>query len=120
MTLAQFPVQLSSAHAARGFVRREVAGFSESMVEATLLLVSELVTNAVLHARSSVSVEVKHLRRGVRVEVTDMSPLPPVLLPRSDTAGGGRGMALVDAVSTRWGVTAIPNGKTVWFEVDSA
>ena len=87
------------------------------MVEATLLLVSELVTNAVLHARSSVSVEVKHLRRGVRVEVTDTSPLPPVLLPRSDTAGG---MALVDAVSTRWGVTAIPNGKTVWFEVDSA
>ena len=119
MPQATFPDDVRSAQAARSFVRNQIAGCSESTVEAVVLVVSELVTNAVLHARSPVSVEVRRCSRGgVHVEVSDSSSATPVRTPPSDTALSGRGVALVEAVSTRWGVRSRTSGKTVWFEVD--
>ena len=119
MLRATFPDDVRSAQAARSFVREQVVGCAESTIEAVVLVVSELVTNAVLHARSAVSVEVRRCSRGgVHVEVSDSSRSMPVRTPPSDTALSGRGVALVEAVSTRWGVRSRTRGKTVWFEVD--
>lgn len=119
MPQALFPDDARSARAARTFVRGQITGCPESTVDAVMLLVSELVTNAVLHARSTVSVEVRCCSRGgVHVEISDRSTATPVRTPRSDTALGGRGVALVEAYSTRWGVRSLAGGKTVWFEVD--
>jgi anti-sigma regulatory factor (Ser/Thr protein kinase) len=82
------------------------------------LLVSEVATNAVLHAYGS-HVRVRVLDHGLRlrVEVFDGSPTLPV--PRGARAHdeGGRGLALVEALAVAWGVDVTPLGKTTWFEI---
>jgi anti-sigma regulatory factor (Ser/Thr protein kinase) len=87
-------------------------------VDTAALLVSEVATNAVLHAYGrEVRVRVLGGAR-LRVEVFDGSPVLPVQRHAAPGAEGGRGMALVEALAVRWGVEARPTGKTFWFEVD--
>jgi serine phosphatase RsbU (regulator of sigma subunit) len=82
------------------------------------LVVTELVTNAVLHAGGCASVEVLPVGEGLRVEVADNSPNPPVYGRPSEDALTGRGIRLVAAISARWGVDSRPEGgKVVWAEV---
>lgn len=120
MSCAEFPKDLRSAHAARRFVRRQTAGYPEHLVEASVLLVSELVTNAVVHARSASQVDVRPLGcGGVHIEVSDACPLPPRVQLPSETASSGRGVSLMEAVSSRWGFRSRPNGKTIWFDVEA-
>ncbi|PRY13012.1 anti-sigma regulatory factor (Ser/Thr protein kinase) [Kineococcus rhizosphaerae] len=112
----------SSVTAARRYVRGVLRDLdAEAFEEAAELAVSELVTNAVLHARTAFTVSVHATADGgVRVEVTDSSPVP--LQPRSfaATSTTGRGLRLVASVCARWGVRDLPAGsgpgKTVWFE----
>lgn len=109
-----------SARAARRFVRDALAGAdSEDLEETVTLLVSELVTNAVVHGGSDVEVLVRLMPRTVRVEVMDSSEI--ALAPRTATNEdvSGRGLALVESLARRWGVDLVAGaGKTVWFEVD--
>lgn len=81
------------------------------------LVVTELVANAVRHAGTDITVRLSRLGDGVRVEVADGSTRP--LRPRSATIAdeSGRGLLLVDALSTRYGVEAERNGKLVWAEL---
>jgi anti-sigma regulatory factor (Ser/Thr protein kinase) len=89
-------------------------------VEQAVLLVSELVTNAVLHARTPVTVEVTVSGDVVRVGVGDGSPTLPAMRSFSSMAGSGRGLHLVDSMSRSWGVDDRPgDGKVVWFELDA-
>lgn len=87
------------------------------MIELTVLVANEVVTNAILHARTEVSLSVRMRPGHVRVEVTDMSHAQPVQRPTSADATGGRGIALLDAMATRWGVEELPDGKRVWFDM---
>jgi anti-sigma regulatory factor (Ser/Thr protein kinase) len=82
------------------------------------LLLSELVTNAVMHARTRFSVVLTRANAVLRCEVTDASPLAPEPR-RTPTAGqtGGRGLLLVESVASRWGVQRHQHGKTVWFDL---
>lgn len=81
------------------------------------LLLTELATNAVVHARTPFTVEL-HLDVDLRVSVADGDRVgQPVLRPLSDEGEAGRGLPLVAALSERWGVTPAPDGKVVWFEV---
>ena len=84
-----------------------------------LLLTSELVTNAVLHAPGAIVLHVELVQNRLRVAVTDHGPGRPVVHALDDlTRPSGRGMVIVDAVSTAWGVDALPGGaKSVWFEL---
>ncbi len=82
------------------------------------LLVSELVTNAVIHARSTADVAVVLHRDSIRVEVGDTSDVMPK--PRTAAANepSGRGLELVAKLATAWGVEQRDDGgKVVWFEV---
>lgn len=81
------------------------------------LLLSELVTNAVLHAQSAPDVAISLSRERVHVEVRDQDA--DVVRPRraSDDEESGRGLALVDALALAWGETHLPDGKVVWFDV---
>lgn len=82
------------------------------------LLVSELVTNAVMHAGGPISVSATYLDATLRVEVhdTDQHPLPNLRRPSaSDKAG--RGLHLVELLADRWAITPTPDGKTIWFEL---
>ncbi len=93
-----------------------VAGLDDLLDDAALL-VSELVTNAVIHAGSEVRVRGEVVGGVLRVEVTDASRHHPALRNYSETAGTGRGMALLVALADHWGVIPTTEGKTVWFEL---
>ena len=82
------------------------------------LLVSELATNAVLHARSEFEVSIEALPKRVRVEVSDFNSRLPTMVCVPADAYSGRGLMLLQALSAAWGVeTHASNGKTIWFEV---
>ncbi len=111
-----FPAEHTSIRAARRYARDAVtdAGVDAGALE---LAVSELVSNAVLHARTPCTVRVEQHRDSVRVEVTDHDPRPPQLLRHDPERVTGRGLRIVDAVVDRWDVDAGADGKTVWFEL---
>jgi anti-sigma regulatory factor (Ser/Thr protein kinase) len=81
------------------------------------LLVSEVATNALVHGTGQVRVRVLPRAGGVRVEVHDGSAVLPARREPTLLDEGGRGVALVEALSSSWGSHADAEGKTVWFEV---
>ena len=81
------------------------------------LLVSEVATNALVHGDGQVRVRVLPTDHGVRVEVHDGSTVLPSRRDASVLDEGGRGVALVVALSSSWGSRVDGDGKTVWFEV---
>jgi anti-sigma regulatory factor (Ser/Thr protein kinase) len=122
MVLAHFslPPSPSSARRAREALRRHLDEWGEDEArDAALLLVSELVTNAVLHARSEVTVHLDVTPERLRVRVDDASPEPPVRRGGRADLPGGRGLQLLDALAKGWGVLSGGSGKTVWFEIDA-
>jgi DNA-binding NarL/FixJ family response regulator len=110
----------ASPRAARRFVTEALRMWHlDELADSVTLLVSELVTNAVIHAGSDVEVLVRLTGETACVEVTDSSE--SALAPREASMedASGRGLALVEAMARRWGVRPCPGGgKTVWFEVD--
>ena len=81
------------------------------------LVVSELVTNAVVHAGTSVGLRITAEPGAVRVEVEDGSPRTPTRRTWTDTAGTGRGLRIVDEHADRWDSHPTDGGKVVWFEI---
>lgn len=104
-----------------GDARRLIQKTLEAWGLATLcadaaLLVSELTTNAILHAHSKVAVNMRTDPAGVRVEVCDHSPVPPQVRRFSAEAATGRGVRLLETLADAWGVQArSAGGKCVWF-----
>ncbi|WP_423835632.1 ATP-binding protein [Streptomyces tubbatahanensis] len=94
---------------------------SAQITEHTVLLVSELVGNAVRHTGAH-TIGIRMLRRSgwIRVEVRDPSRGLPCLLPVGELDVSGRGLFLVDTLAERWGVDLLPRGKTTWFEMRAA
>ncbi len=85
------------------------------------LLSSELLTNAVLHGAEGgpVALAVRVSTAAVRVSVSDRAQQTPVVVHSEPSDLHGRGMAIVEAMSQRWGVeNHVEGGKTVWFELD--
>jgi anti-sigma regulatory factor (Ser/Thr protein kinase) len=116
----ELPPSTDSVPVARQFARR-AAGDSSADLETLVLLVSEVVTNAVLHARSTIQLDIRPARDVVRVEVRDASPLEPRVHHFHLTSGTGRGLRMLEQLARRWGVEADPRGGTVvWFEVGEA
>lgn len=115
-----FRVDASSPASARRFVRRLLESWDlGELNEVVELLVSEVVTNVVRHARTDGSIVVSRTEDGVRVEVIDSAGGEPAPLSPEPRQPTGRGLRIVDTMSTRWGVEAATDaiGKTVWFEV---
>ncbi|MFD4570779.1 ATP-binding protein [Streptomyces sp. NPDC058417] len=114
------PREPASVCAARRLVRGALVGWGlEELADDGALIVSELVANAVLHARrDSVRVSVdRSAARRVRVAVVDFSPRPPVATDPGPWDEGGRGLTLVAALAVDWGSEPLPWGKRVWAEV---
>ncbi|MFI1565576.1 ATP-binding protein [Streptomyces sp. NPDC020490] len=93
-------------------------GLTPRMAEDAVLLVSELVGNAVRHTGARVfGLRMRRRRGWIRIEVRDPSRGLPCLLPVQEMDISGRGLFLVDKLSDRWGVDLLPRGKTTWFEM---
>jgi anti-sigma regulatory factor (Ser/Thr protein kinase) len=86
-------------------------------LDVVTLLVSEVVTNAIVHAGTDVEVSVELKPDAVRIEVSDEAVGLPAPRDATDEETSGRGLALVEALASEWGVDSRPEGKVVWFEV---
>ena len=115
---ADFAPHPTSPREARRFARGVLGEETEALVDTVELLLTEMVTNAVVHAGSATTVSVRLLEDHVHVEVHDRAraDVSPVL-PRED-AESGRGLFLVEALARAWGSTIFGDGKIVWFDVD--
>jgi serine/threonine-protein kinase RsbW len=117
----QLPLATRSALRARRRLRTAMGAWADEArrCDAELLL-TELVTNGVLHARSAMEINLTVEQNRLRAEVRDGSPVQPHL--RKADEYGGRGVLILEALASRWGVLGHPGaGKTVWFELaDSA
>src|SRR5688572_23646699 len=106
----------TSARSARDVVAERVGDHPRS--DQLLLCVSEIVTNAIIHTRSAPTMTLAVAPDRVRVEVADDDPSQPVPRPADSLAPAGRGLRLVDELSTAWGVFRRDHGKVVWFEFE--
>ena len=109
----------ASVPAARRFVAGLIADLDSEAQETATFLVSEVVTNAVLHARTDVTLRCTVEPHGVLVEVTDENLQVPLPRRHDEEAVTGRGLELVELLATGFGVASTGDGKTVWFTVGS-
>jgi anti-sigma regulatory factor (Ser/Thr protein kinase) len=117
-TEIRLPPHPASVGRARKFLVECLNSVGIYEVEDAQLVVSELVTNAVIHARTEIVLRVMAGDDGaVRVEVIDGSSAMPGPRLATTAADDGRGLALVDHFTPKWGVDRIPTGKAVWFVV---
>ncbi|MDX3572483.1 SpoIIE family protein phosphatase [Streptomyces bobili] len=114
-----------SVATARAFVRDTLQGWGfADIIDDAVVLTSELVTNAVVHAGTHADLLCLRHEDGVRIEVADRYPEREIPLQGSlATMGspdreGGRGLQLCAAIAGRWGVDYTPTHKTVWFQLD--
>ncbi|MFD9538533.1 ATP-binding protein [Streptomyces sp. NPDC060022] len=82
-------------------------------VDAILLSVSELITNAHVHAHSDAQLVLTWDSRCLHVSVHDSDPVPPAQQPEDHTTTGGRGLAIVDALADGWATHPQASGKTI-------
>jgi anti-sigma regulatory factor (Ser/Thr protein kinase) len=105
-------------YAARRFV---IAALTEwgipDLIDDAASVVAELATNAVMHATSDFVVALSARNATVRISVRDPSVVPPVRRRSSSTATRGRGIAMIDVLSSDWGVERAGTGKEVWAEL---
>ncbi|WP_107460744.1 SpoIIE family protein phosphatase [Streptomyces sp. MA5143a] len=121
---ASFDPVSRSVATARSFVRDTLQGWGfADIVDDAVVLTSELVTNAVVHAGTSADVLCLRSEDGVRIEVADRYPEREIPLQSSPVnmgspdREGGRGLQLCAAMAGRWGVEYTPTHKQVWFQL---
>jgi anti-sigma regulatory factor (Ser/Thr protein kinase) len=117
LELAPVPASVGEA---RRFTIETLSGWRRDDIAITAaLLVTELVTNAILHARTVVYLRLERQEHAVRVEVRDGSPARPALRHHSLDSTTGRGLALVARLARTWGVDVAASGagKTVWVNI---
>jgi anti-sigma regulatory factor (Ser/Thr protein kinase) len=102
---------------ARAWLTARLGGWSADGVATVQLLVSELVTNAILHTADVVEVTAELAGSLVTVEVADSNPSRPVVKQYERDAATGRGLHLVEALADAWGVRGDDTHKSVWFRV---
>ncbi|WP_046732099.1 SpoIIE family protein phosphatase [Streptomyces humi] len=109
-----------AARHARRFSKRSLRiwGVTDDAMDAALLVVSELVTNALIHTDGPVRLDLTLLDHRLRIAVADASPRSPVKPTNIGwEATGGRGILLVEAVSAAWGTVPVSGGKQVWADL---
>lgn len=106
----------TSSFAARNFVGGTLQGWGRGdLVEDAVLLTSEVVTNAIVHAGTDLIVSVRLDGARARVAVRDDDATVPS--KRQPSLDGGRGLSLVEALAGSWGTFRFGDGKAVWFEL---
>lgn len=102
---------------ARRFVSGLTADLPDELRDAVALMVSELATNALVHASSGFEVAIDRSPELVRVSVSDRGDGTPEVHSPGFTEPHGRGLQIVEALSDQWGIVPYFAGKTVWFQI---
>ena len=117
----ELPGAPSSARVARRLVQRVLREWDLlGLEDQAVILANELATNALLHARGALCLELTRCAGAVRISLFDTSPARPARRRAGPFAGSGRGLTMVADHADRWGVegAAAPWVKVVWFELD--
>lgn len=115
-----FDARPTSVSKSRRFVEEVTADLAPEFREAIVLMVSELATNALVHATSGFEVRIERDATAVRTTVTDSGEGSPSLSNPDNTDPHGRGLLVVQELSDEWGTTVDPDtpGKSIWFSLD--
>jgi len=106
---------------ARRRVKSLIAGFRDDLAATAELLTDELLTNAVQHGGGKFDLVASIEADRLRVVVSDVCPSAPVTVyPSGHQLERGRGMTIVDAMASNWGIERSDSTKAVWFELDLA
>jgi anti-sigma regulatory factor (Ser/Thr protein kinase) len=111
----RLPATTDSPAIARGIIRSELADCDEEAVTAAELIISELVTNAVVHGSSPIEVELQRRADIVKATVTDGGAGRLVPKNPGEVDPNGRGLLIVRSLANEWGVVQYDAGKSVWF-----
>jgi len=115
------PDSLTAPATARRILTEVCEELPRDALEIARLLVSELVGNAVRHGSGEVQLTVRYDDHQLHIRVRDEAPGSPRPVARGDDEVGGRGLAILEALATEWGVDAHGpdgrSGKTVWFSL---
>jgi len=114
----ELPATARSVTEARRFVLDALANWDlDAVADTAALLTSEVVTNAILHARTPLGLVVRREKKGIAVEVTDGSRRQPRVRDTAPESTNGRGLALLEQLASSWDVQLHRTGKTVRFTV---
>jgi anti-sigma regulatory factor (Ser/Thr protein kinase) len=114
------PASAASPAVARAWLHTiaDTAALPEELVSDATLVLSELVTNAVIHAATDVHVDIRfHDADGIHLEVGDATAAVPHVLPTAPEQIGGVGMRIVEQLVAAWGVRLVGDGKVVWADL---
>jgi anti-sigma regulatory factor (Ser/Thr protein kinase) len=115
------PVSEHSVRLARRVARTVLAAWQlPDTQETAILLLSELVMNAIQHARATetIEVELEAVKTCLRIEITNQDPRCPQPRISEESGESGFGFLLLDALATRWGVRQTASGTVVWAELE--
>ena len=113
-----FSCESASVRSARRFAADQLEGVDAAVVGAVTLMVSELATNAIAHARTGFTVLVQRTARRVRVDVLDEGRAAPTLRSPTTADLSGRGLRIVQQLADEWGAQPTKgHGNNVWFTV---
>jgi anti-sigma regulatory factor (Ser/Thr protein kinase) len=113
-----FGASEESVGKARRFVSRLVSDLPGELRDEVSLMVSELTTNALVHASSGFDVDVDRSDAALTISVTDRGDGTPAIQSPSSSEPHGRGLRIVEALSDDWGIgSSTEAGKTVWFRM---
>jgi anti-sigma regulatory factor (Ser/Thr protein kinase) len=116
-----FAASQESVGAARRFVSEVIADLTPELQDAVILMVSELATNALIHAASGFELTIDRTKARLRVSVADLGPGIPSLQSPPSREPHGRGLRIVEQLSDEWGTSEAPKkGKAVWFRLNLA
>jgi anti-sigma regulatory factor (Ser/Thr protein kinase) len=113
----EFAPVAESARAARRLVTDALSSTAVLRPELLELFVSEIVTNAIIHAQTRFNVSAEIEAGAVRVSITDRNPMLPAVQSPPPGAIAGRGLKMVSEHATAWGIEQTLDGKTIWFEL---
>jgi GAF domain-containing protein/anti-sigma regulatory factor (Ser/Thr protein kinase) len=117
MSMIRLEPVVESTPTARHWIVEQLRDVPGDVVECAALLTSELVTNAVLHAATPLTVTLHILEDRIRVDVADGNAMVPSLKDYGADAATGRGLTLFNTLASDWGVQPMAGGKIVWFEL---
>jgi len=120
-TVLALPAGSEAPALARAYLHDHARYLPQTLLDDALVLVSELVTNAVQHGRPKIMLRLRETPPGIGVYVSDGGPGRPQYptAEPDEYAVRGRGLRIVDALATDWGVEQLASepGKVVWFEL---
>jgi anti-sigma regulatory factor (Ser/Thr protein kinase) len=114
------PAEPAAVSEARSVIRLSLEPTDHDLIDLVVLLADEVVTNAVVHGAGPIDLAVDANEERVKVMVGDRSEVRPLPRRASRYAEHGRGLSIVEAIASRWGVSDTEVGKSVWFEIDRA